>query len=734
MRKKVICLCITVFILCNICSVSSISAKEASKSNSESKKELLIENSASVTLNNDCRLFNTNISKSGYCRLEVRNNTKPVTITSYGKNIYNGSYQNGYIRSDTKEELKNAKNKKYKTSKWMRVSPGQTLTISGSGVNRNVWQLKSADNTKYSIKNSSTVKIPYGVAWVRVFFGFEASGNVQIEYGDIATSYEKYTESKINIPVTKNITGLAQDLKLNWYILSTNKNYKNIGILKSYNGLTNFSVLGDDIGNVKIYYPKKITATDDGVYGVRWSLTELNEKCERLGASAGLTASAVEGELPVANDFDYIYPWSEIKLCNIDSEEKITYQEQKEFAYDGSNGNVFVEIPKWYVKRYQDATHEYLYISKTQKEGFEVEPAFLEGNQVLDKIYIAAYDGFVTEENKLVSWSGKYPTTNLPLCTYRDYARKNGSMRYGVLDIRCIFALQHLYIVEFANKNSSKTIGMGLQKMQYPFIKSAAISEKHSNRIILPKNACFKVGQSCSVSEKGNYYMNHRTITAIERFDDKNIAIYFSGEPYDVNASTTYIYNTPMASGMCDTMTSPSGYALGALSGNGYTSVRYRFVENPWGNIWNCIDGAIVKDFVPYVCYDMTKYVSAGSEDYLPLNYTLPEQMENENREDYVNQIIKNLGYDERYPSIAFPVEISNGANKDNSFADSWYCVESSKPREIRWKGAWDLGTGVADRAGIFMLRAWFYIDHPYWHDGARLMYKPINLDATNKN
>jgi hypothetical protein len=720
--KKIICICLTVFILCNLCSGSSIIAKE----------ELLIENSAYVTLNNNCRVFQTNISKSGSCRLEIRNNKKPVTITSFGKNIYNGSYQNGYIRSDSKEELKSTNNKKYKTTKWIRVYPGQTLTISGSGVNRNVWQFKSADSKTYSIKNSSTVKIPYGVAWARVFFGFDANGNVQIEYGEVATSYEKYTESKISIPVVKDAIGLAQDSNLNWYILDTKKSYKKIGTLKSYNELTTFSVSGDDVGDVKIYYPKKVATKEDGVYGVRWSLTELNEKCERLGAAVGLTASAVEGNLPVANDFDYIYPWSEIKLCNIDAKEKITYQGQKGFAFDGSNGNVFVELPKWYVKRYQDATHEYLYISKTKKEGFEVEPAFVEGNQVLDKIYIAAYDGFVTKDNKLVSWSGKYPTTNLNLTTYRDYARNNGSMRYGVLDIRCIFALQHLYLVEFANKNSSKTIGMGLQKMQYPFIKYAAISEKKSNRIILAKNASFKVGQSCSISEKGNYYMDHRKITAIESYDDKNIAIYFSGEPYDVNASTTYIYNTPMASGMCDTMTSPSGYALGALNGNGYTSVRYRFVENPWGNIWNIIDGAFVKNFVPYVCFDMTKYVSAGSEDYLPLNYTVPEQMENENRESYVNQMIKNLGYDERYPTIAFPVEISNGANKDNSFADSWYCINSTKPKDIRWKGAWDLGTGIADRAGLFMLRAWFDIDHTYWHDGARLMYKPIKLDSSN--
>lgn len=728
MKRRAISLCLVIIILFNLCSISDIKAEDVQIS-SDIDNILDIENFAYVTLNNSSGVYQTNISKEGLCRVEITNNTSPVTIKAYGKNIYSGGYESGYIRIDTKEKLKTEKKNKYMTSKWIRVYPGQTLTISGSGVNRNVWQFKNADSTEYTVKKAETVKVPYGVKWARVFFGLNITGNVQIEYGDTASQYEKYTENKIVIPALTNNMGLLQGSMLNFYNLYGTKSFKDIGGLKSYNGLTTFSVSGEDVGNVKIYYPKKIKVNKDGVYGVRWSLTELNEKCERLEASVGLEASAIEGNLPAANDFDYIYPWSEIKLCNIDSNEKITYQGEKEFALDGSNGNVFVEIPKWYVKRYQDETHEYLYISKTQRDGFEIEPAFKEGEQVLDKIYIAAYDGFVTNEKKLVSWSGKYPTTNLSLATYRDFARNNGSIRYGVLDIRCIFALQHLYLVEYANKNSSKTIGMGLQKMQYPFIKSATMSEQNSNRIVLLNNACFKVGQSCAISEKGFYYMDHRIITAIERIDEKHIAIYFSGEPYNVNEATTYIYNTPMASGMCDTMTSPSGYAFGPINGNGYTSVRYRYIENPWGNIWNCIDGAIVKNCVPYVCYDMTKYVSKGSTDYLPLNYTLPVQMENGNREIYVNQMIKNLGYDEKFPSIGFPVEISNGANKDNSFADSWYCIKAAKPREIRWKGAWDLGTGIADRAGIFMLRAWFDIDHPYWHDGARLMYKPIGLN-----
>jgi len=479
--------------------------------------------------------------------------------------------------------------------------------------------------------------------------------------------------------------------------------------------------------SVKLSDPKKLT-NNNVSYGVSWSLTELTEKCKRLEGSVGLVANAIEGNSPIANDFDYIYPWSDIRQCNIDSKGKITYQGQKEFAYDGSNGNVFVELPKWYVKRYQDATHEYLYISRSPKKGYEIEPAFIEGTEILDKIYIGAYDGYVTNNNKLVSWSGTYPTTNLTLETYRNYARENGGLSYGVVDIRTIIALQHLYLVEFANKNSSKTIGMGLQKMQYPFIKAAAKSEKKANRIILTNVRAneFKVGQSCAISEKNNFKMEHRTIKAIKKYDSLNKAIYFTGEPYDIRKVSTCIYNTPLASGMCDQMKAPSGYALGIITGNGFTSVRYRFVENPWGNIWNCVDGVAINKGVPTICYDMTKYVSSGSKDYIPLSYGLPYQMENGNTSTYVKQIIKNLGYDPQYPALGFPVEISGGANKDNSFGDSFYYGPLST--ELRWKGAWDMGIGVADRAGLFMLRAWFGVNDPYWHDGARLMYKPINL------
>lgn len=715
---KVICFFICSFLVLNSMSAYANNVFELS----------YVHDKAFINLNNSVKSFQTNISKSGTCQVSIKNNSSKVTIKSVNKNIFDGKFDYGYLTYNSNENLTDSHLKRYKTTSWMKVNPGDELTISGDGVNRNLWQFKNHDGNHYSFSNKATVTIPADIEWARVYYSKNISGKVQIEYGPKSTSYEVHLESSVTLPELKGSDVLYQDESFKWNKNKNGKNIGNYGLIKCYDTKTTFIVSGSDIGNITIKYLKKPTSDKDS-YGVKWSLFELTEKCERLEGAAGLIAGSIEGNSPIANDFDFIYPWSDIKLCNIDSNENIIYQGDRGFAFDGSKGNVFVELPKWYVKRYQDASYEYLYISKTQKEGYEIEPAFKEGLQILDKIYIATYDGYVTD-GKLVSRSGTYPTTNLSLKEYREYAKANGSIRYGVLDIRTIIALQHLYLVEFSSKNSSKTIGMGLQKMQYPFTKEAAVSENNVNRIILTNGEAseFKVGQSCAVSEKEDYKMEHRLITAIEKFDDLHMAIYFSGNPYDIKQFTTYIYNTPLASGMCDQMASPSGYASGDIKGNGFTSVRYRFVENPWGNIWNCVDGVVIKNNVPAICYDMTKYTSGGSEDYLPLNYTLPEQMENGNTNTYVNQIVKNLGFDSRYPSIGFPVEIAGGANKDNSFGDSWYCGKADL-RELRWKGAWDLGVGEADRAGLFMLRAWFGIDETYWHDGARLMYKPIKIN-----
>ena len=86
--------------------------------------------------------------------------------------------------------------------------------------------------------------------------------------------------------------------------------------------------------------------------------------CERLGDAVGLTANAHEGSTQsVRNDFDNIYSWSGIKTCNIDADGNVlAYLGEPSFARDGTNGDVVVEIPKFYYKRVKTGIVEEIWI------------------------------------------------------------------------------------------------------------------------------------------------------------------------------------------------------------------------------------------------------------------------------------------------------------------------------------------------------------------------------------
>ena len=75
-------------------------------------------------------------------------------------------------------------------------------------------------------------------------------------------------------------------------------------------------------------------------------------KLERLWDAIDMVANAGVDDEIVRNDFDSVYPWSEMKRCNISVVEgKIVvnaYEGEPNYTTDGSNGNVVVEVPKFY--------------------------------------------------------------------------------------------------------------------------------------------------------------------------------------------------------------------------------------------------------------------------------------------------------------------------------------------------------------------------------------------------
>jgi hypothetical protein len=224
----------------------------------------------------------------------------------------------------------------------------------------------------------------------------------------------------------------------------------------------------------------------------------------------------------------------------------------------GTNGNVMVEIPKFYYKySYVGTTHNWS-ISLTPLDGYAVHPAFNKGVVEVEHRYIGAYNASVSGTGSnavLKSVSGEYCDGNMTRAEMRTRAKAIGT-GWGILDFNLVSAIQLLMLVEFNNFNTQSAIGMG------------------------------------------------RTQLYGGSFGD--------GRYYGLNGLSNSIGN---ATGNVDYVgdADDAGAALSYMS--------YRGIENFYGNVWKWVDGINIQDFVPFVSNDPTlfaddvftgSYISAG--------------------------------------------------------------------------------------------------------------------------
>ena len=125
----------------------------------------------------------------------------------------------------------------------------------------------------------------------------------------------------------------------------------------------------------------------------------------------------------------------------------------------GANGNVMVEIPKFYYKyNYVGTTHSHS-ISLVPLSGYSVHPAFLKAGVEVENRYIGAYGASVSGST-LISASGVYPAASMTRGSFRTKAAAIGS-GWALQDWNLISAVQLLMLVEFGTFNSQAAIGQG---------------------------------------------------------------------------------------------------------------------------------------------------------------------------------------------------------------------------------------------------------------------------------
>ena len=271
--------------------------------------------------------------------------------------------------------------------------------------------------------------------------------------------------------------------------------------------------------------------------GFQW--TQSTDTVVRLGEGIGKLRS----------DFDNYWPWAGMRRCLVLNNGTVNYYlsptDSSKKAngtaanLDGTDGQVMVEIPKFYYKSANPSANVYeYYVSQYPSIGYSVHPAFVRNGVEKNCIYFSAFEGFYSStDGAMRSVSAVVPSTNngtsdgglSPIAAYpngggfnggdirncRYWANQRGS-GWGIQDFLTTSAIQLLYMVEYANWNTQSTIGKGV-------VDKAGGTNNNANK----------------------------------------------------TGATVSLGNT-------------SGRESGT---DGLTSVSYRGVENFWGNIWKWVDG-----------------------------------------------------------------------------------------------------------------------------------------------
>ena len=156
-------------------------------------------------------------------------------------------------------------------------------------------------------------------------------------------------------------------------------------------------------------------------------------------------------------------------------------------------------------------------------------------------------------------------------------------------------------------------------------------------------------------------------------------------------------------SGGTDSMTYHTGRASGT---DGKTAVQYRHIENPWGNIFEWIDGVNFSAGTVYVCTTPENYADDTSTNYTNVGTKVQS-----------DGYIKALGMSSNMPWAFFPSEVGGSETTYIPDCANYY----SGWRVLRVGGNWDYG----GYAGLFYFNAYYSSSDSSSNVGARLLFHP---------
>lgn len=433
-----------------------------------------------------------------------------------------------------------------------------------------------------------------------------------------------------------------------------------------------------DVDDVKAY----IGYTDSDILGLQVDFESKTFK--RLAGAVGLSANS---------DFDKFTMYGGRRRCNVLDDGTITaYYGDKNYAEDGSNGQVMVFQPKFYYKvvplkleKNTDSGIGYhlrrvnYYVSSKPKTGFKLHPAFFDenGNAI-------NYILFSADEGSMYDVSAKAYVND---GTNTDTVIEAGDLLCSVANVKPISGLKKpLNKVNLETMAQNRGSGWHLET-----IKAASANQLLMMIELGIMSTQNGIGQGV-VSITGDTAYNCSSLT---------------GSTAELGNSTGQAVKTINEIGGVQT----------TETADGKTSVSYRGVENPWGNISKHINGINIwgdgsmGGGQPYVANGFTFNESTHSDNYAPVGFTLPN----------TNGYIKAMGYgSEEYDWLLIPSEV--GGTSALPVGDFIYTTPNLNGYRIIQLGG---GCRSGDYAGGFYQIANGTVGDRSRGAGGRLLYVP---------
>ena len=387
-------------------------------------------------------------------------------------------------------------------------------------------------------------------------------------------------------------------------------------------------------------------------YGVSWD--ESADTYVRTGATAGQTCGVTLADafLPIQR---------RMRRCILNDDGTVNYylsatdSTKKEdgstaAVLDGTDGQVMVEIPKfWYRYGYSGTTHTWE-ISPVPLAGFEVHPAFMSDTTELDYAYVGAYEASLEDVSASLFVGQCYQTAVSTVFATSDdsitIATRTGwtnALKVG----------QKLVVSGTASGTNDGTVTVKAIESATKITVDENLTDQTSSAVIQTQTdasndklasvsgVCPISGGSANgtrahfrvwASNRGSGWsqMMIDVHSAIQLLYLTEYASFYSQSVlgYGIAAVADWVayndYNPIAKTGNSNVIGNASGNTATAAitTGAGAQSVylSYRGLENYYGHIWKWVDGFNINNNIPYICNNPTNFA-----DDTDSNYTRPK-------------------------------------------------------------------------------------------------------------